>query len=117
MNLTVRDKKIVENLHEFLKNKPIFEDNFSIFEYFSGKDYLSAVFYGIFEDKQIAKRFFKIKNTKIETTGIDLKNEGFEQGKIFSEIQKAILKEKLNNGLKTKTEELIFVRKNFKNHP
>lgn len=117
LNLTVRDKKIVENLHEFLKNKPIFEDNFSIFEYFSGKDYLSDVFYGIFEDKQIAKRFFKIKNTKIETTGIDLKNEGFEQGKIFSEIQKALLKEKLNNGLKTKAEELIFVRKNFKNHP
>lgn len=114
-NLTVREKKIVENIHEFLKNKPIFEDNFSIFEYFKDKDYLSAIFYGIFINKKIAKKYFKSKNTKIEITGNDLINEGFEQGRIFSEIQTAVLKEKLNNGLKNKNEELDFVRKNYPN--
>ena len=114
-NLTVREKKIVENLHEILKNKPILEDNFSIFEYFNNKDYLSAVFYGIFVDKKIAQKYFKIRNTKIEITGNDLIKEGFKQGKIFSQIQTAVLKEKLNNGLKNKKEELDFVRKNYSN--
>lgn len=114
-NLTVREKKIIENLHEILKNKPIFEDNFSIFEYFNNKDYLSAVFYGIFVDKKIAQKYFKIRNTKIEITGNDLIKEGFEQGKIFSQIQTAVLKEKLNSGLKNKKEELDFVRKNYSN--
>lgn len=114
MNLTVRDKKIVENLHEFVQNRPILNDNFSIFEYFSGKDYLSVVFYGIFIDNVVAKKYFKIKDTKIEITGLDLKNEGFEQGKIFSEIQRAVLMEKLNNGLSGKAQELAFVRNNFR---
>ncbi len=114
MNLTVRDKKIVKNLHEFVQNRPILKDNFSIFEYFSGKDYLSVVFYGIFIDNVVAKKYFKIKDTKIEITGLDLKNEGFEQGKIFSEIQRAVLMEKLNNGLSGKAQELAFVRNNFR---
>lgn len=114
-NLTVRDKKIIKNLHDFMKNKPILEDNFSIFEYFKNKDYLSAVFYGIFIDEKIAKKYFKIKNTKIETTGFDLKTAGFSEGKIFSEIQNAILKEKLNNGLKNKQEEFEFIQKHYQN--
>ena len=114
MNLTVRDKKIVKNLHEFVQNRPILKDNFSIFEYFSGKDYLSVVFYGIFIDNVVAKKYFKIKDTKIEITGLDLKNEGFEQGKIFSEIQRAVLMEKLNNDLSGKAQELAFVRNNFR---
>ena len=117
LNLTVREKKIVENLHNFLNNKPILEDNFSIFEYFKNKDYLSAVFYGIFIDEKISKKYFKIKDTKIETTGFDLKAEGFSEGKFFSEIQNALLREKLNNGLKNKQEELKFIQKNYKNKP
>ena len=117
MNLTVREKKIVENLHDFLNNKPILEDNFSIFEYFKNKDYLSAVFYGIFIDEKISKKYLKIKDTKIETTGFDLKAEGFSEGKFFSEIQNALLREKLNNGLKNKQEELKFIQKNYKNKP
>lgn len=115
LNLTVRDKKIIENLQEIIKNKPNFENNFEIFEYFSNKDYLSVVFYGIFVDEKIAKKFFKIKNTKVEITGFDLQKEGIPQGKIYSEIQTAILKEKLNNGLFGKEQELNFVRKYYKN--
>lgn len=115
LNLTLRDKKIIKNLQDFVKNKPNFEDNFEIFEYFSNKDYLSVVFYGIFVDEKIAKKFFKIKNTKVEITGFDLQKEGIPQGKIYSEIQTAILKEKLNNGLFGKEQELNFVRKYYKN--
>lgn len=113
MNLTARDKKIIENLHDFLTKRPILEDNFSIFEYFRTKDYLVAIFYGIFVNQKIAKKYFKIQNTKIETTGFDLKTAGFKEGKIFSEIQCAILKEKLNNGLKNKKEEFDFIQKHY----
>lgn len=115
LNLTVRDKKIIENLQEFIKTRPKFNDNFEIFEYFNNKDYLAVVFYGIFVDNKTAKTYFKIKDTKIEITGFDLKEEGIPQGKIYSEIQKAVLKEKLNNGLWGREQELSFVRKNYKN--
>lgn len=41
---------------------------------------------------------------------------GVKQGKIYSEIQKAILKEKLNNGLKGKEKELNFVKEYIKQY-
>lgn len=113
INFSSREKKIIENLHDFSQNEPIFIDNYSIFEYFKNKDYLTAVFYGIYKNEEIAKKYFKIKNIKPEITGYDLKKEGFREGKIFSEIQKAILKEKINNNLSGKENEINFIRKNF----
>lgn len=110
LNLTARENKIISEMHEFLQNKPVFQDKFSIYSYFINKDYLSVVFYAMFVDEEVAKTFFKIRKTKINTTGYDLQNLGIKQGKIYSEIQKNVLKEKINNGLKDKNAEILFIK-------
>ncbi len=113
LNLTSRELKIIKDIKVGHQNN--LTDNYSIYEFFKGKDYLSVVFYGIFYNLETAKRFFKIKDTKILTSGSDLIKLGIKQGKMFSEIQNAILKEKLNNNLKNKEEELKFLKKYLKN--
>lgn len=110
LNLTARENKIISEMHEFLQNKPVFQDKYSIYIYFINKDYLSVVFYAMFVDEEVAKTFFKIRKTKINTTGYDLQNLGIKQGKIYSEIQKNVLKEKINNGLKDKNAEILFIK-------
>jgi len=110
LNLTARENKIISEMHEFLQNKPVFQDKYSIYSYFINKDYLSVVFYAMFVDEKVAKTFFKIRKTKINTTGYDLQNLGIKQGKIYSEIQKNVLKEKINNGLKDKNAEILFIK-------
>lgn len=110
LNLTARENKIISEMHEFLQNKPVFQDKYSIYSYFINKDYLSVVFYAMFVDEEVAKTFFKIRKTKINTTGYDLQNLGIKQGKIYSEIQKNVLKEKINNGLKDKNAEILFIK-------
>lgn len=111
LNLTVREKKIVKELQEIILNKKEFSDNYSIYSYFKNKDYLSVVLYGELCDLRIAKTFFKIQNTKIQMTGKDLLKLGVPRGKIYSEILDEVLKEKLNNGLFSKLQELDFAKK------
>lgn len=111
LNFTAVEHKIIKELREFYSKNMIFKDKFSLFEYFKNKEYLSVVFFGIFNDLKYAKDFLKIKNTKVEITGQDLKELGITPGKIFSEIQKSVLKEKLNNGLKDKYAEIGFVKR------
>lgn len=111
LNFTASEYKIIKEIREFYSKETVFEDKYSLFEYFKNKEYLSVVFFGIFNDFNSAKTFLKIRNTKIEITGQDLKNLGITPGKIFSEIQKAVLKEKLNNGLKDKNAEIDFIKR------
>lgn len=111
LNLTVREKKIVKELQEIILSKKEFSDNYSIYSYFKNKDYLSVALYGELCDLRIAKTFFKIQNTKIQMTGKDLMELGVPQGKIYSEILDEVLKEKLNNGLFSKLQELDFAKK------
>ena len=111
MNLTTREKKIIKELQEIIAFKGELSDNYSIYSYLKNKDYLSVVFFGIFKDLKIAKRFLKIKDVKTELTGKDLADLGVPQGKIYSEILESVLKEKLNNGLASKQQELDFAKK------
>lgn len=111
LNFTASEYKIIKEIREFYSKETVFEDKYSLFEYFKNKEYLSVVFFGIFNDFNSAKTFLKIRNTKIEITGQDLKNLGIAPGKIFSEIQKTVLKEKLNNGLKDKNAEIDFIKR------
>lgn len=111
LNLTTREKKIIKELQEIIAFKGEFSDNYSIYSYLKNKDYLSTVFFGIFKDLKIAKRFLKIKDVKTELTGKDLADLGVPQGKIYSEILESVLKEKLNNGLASKQQELDFAKK------
>jgi tRNA nucleotidyltransferase/poly(A) polymerase len=111
LNLTVREKNIILDFQKILLEKSSFNDNYSLYKYFKNKDYIVAILYGIFFNLKKAKKFFRIKNIKNETTGYDLQKAGIPQGKVYSDIQQAILKEKLNNKLVGKSEEIKFAKK------
>ena len=113
MNLSSREKKIIKEVQNFINDKPLLEDDFSIYNYFIKKDYLSVVMYSILVNSIVTKRFFKIRKVKIAITGSDLKELGFVQGKIYSKIQEDVLKEKLKNNVKSKEDEINFIKEKY----
>jgi tRNA nucleotidyltransferase (CCA-adding enzyme) len=61
----------------------------------------------------ISNYFIKLKGTKIQLRGRDLVSMGFKPGPIFREIFEHLLEARLNNLVKTKEDELKFVRDKF----
>ena len=112
-NFTSRELKIISDIGLFKEKKLSVEDKFEIYEFFKEKDYLTAVFYGLLYNIDVAKTFFRIKNIRIYVTGKDLAALGIPRGKIYSEIQKNLLKEKINKKIKNKEEEIIFIKREY----
>ncbi|MCR5262086.1 MAG: hypothetical protein K6C94_09670 [Candidatus Gastranaerophilales bacterium] len=113
-NFTAREIKVFSEINNFYKRPLLNTDKYSVYEYFSGLDYLSVIYYAVLFDINIIKMFNKIKNIKVCFDGKDLQNLGIPQGKIYSEIQKTVLREKINNGnLKTKNDEINYIKKIF----
>ncbi len=63
--------------------------------------------------KIISLYFTRLKSTSIMLNGKDLIDLGIAPGKIFQEIFSSLLKEKLDARLKSKEDEISFVRKNY----
>jgi len=63
--------------------------------------------------KMISLYFTQLKTTKIQISGKDLSELGFRPGPIYKEILDRVLEAHLNEQVKTKEDELRFVRENF----
>ncbi|UCH23395.1 MAG: CBS domain-containing protein [Deltaproteobacteria bacterium] len=60
--------------------------------------------------KAISQFITGLKNIKVAVSGKDIKKVGLEPGPIYRQILQAVLKAKLNGELKTRKDELIFIR-------
>lgn len=94
------------------------DDPVKIYHLLIGYDLESILFsMAIMKDsekkKAISKFLVELKDTKPYLKGEDLKNIGIQPGPLYSEILKRILDEKLMKRLKTKDEEIEFVRRHF----
>lgn len=69
------------------------------------------------EEKIVKKRIFfyltRLKKLKIEINGNDLKKMGYKPSPLFKKILEEVKKAKLNGQVKTKEEEINYVRKKF----
>ncbi len=69
------------------------------------------------EEKIVKKRIFfyftRLKKLKIEVNGNDLKKMGYKPSPLFKKIFEEVKKAKLNGQVKTKEEEINYVRKKF----
>jgi len=69
------------------------------------------------EEKIVKKRIFfyftRLKKLKIEIDGNDLKKMGYKPSPLFKKILEEVKKAKLNGQIKTKEEEINYVRKRF----
>jgi len=60
--------------------------------------------------KSISHYFTHLRDTETSVTGKDLKKMGLEPGPVYREILDAVLDAKLNGLLKTRNDELNFIR-------
>ena len=70
-----------------------------------------VIYYLITGEKSLIKFLTELRGIKVLTTGNDLIKLGYIPSKQFSEIFDSILKEKLRGNLKTKEEEIEFIKK------
>jgi tRNA nucleotidyltransferase (CCA-adding enzyme) len=57
-----------------------------------------------------------LKGKKVELKGRDLERMGFKPGPIYKEIFEDILRNRLNNLISTKRDEIRYVKKTFERH-
>ena len=110
LNLDSKQKKIIQGTKEMLEaEKP--SDNFEIYKLFKDKNNLSLfAYYVLTTDDNLIKFIEELKDIQVLTTGHDLIALGLKPSEYFNKIFDKILKEKIFNGIKTKNEELEFVK-------
>lgn len=111
LNLTSDETKIISQVREMM-SLIIDNDNEKIYKIFSNKENIALViYYLITGEKSLIKFLTELRGIKVLTTGNDLIKLGYIPSKQFSEIFDSILKEKLRGNLKTKEEEIEFIKK------
>lgn len=110
--LTLDEQNIIESFHKIKTFKPT--TDIEAYKLFSDIPLESILLYAITVDTQIALNYLKkLSKIKIETTGADLIELGFLQGKIFKEILNYITEQKIANPNLTKEQELQLVKEKF----
>lgn len=114
LNLSSFEQKIINEVKNLIINKPS-SDNFEIYNSFFKVNKISLVVYFLItRDKNIEKYITKLKDIKVLITGDDLISLGFKPSQKFTLYFEKILREKLNGKLKTKAEEIEFIKKEEK---
>lgn len=110
-----QEKKIIIDALDMISNNIQTNDNFTIYKYFNNKQTSSILIYYLVTKNPAAILYLEsLRKYKIETTGSDLIEMGFQPGNQFPEIFDKILIEKLSGKIKNKSEEIDFI-KNIKN--
>lgn len=110
-NLSAREISIINEINKICRKNTDFDSELQIKEYFDTKDYLVCVFYGLLKDKEISKKYFsKLSKINLLINGSDLKLLGVTVGKIYGELLKKVLAYKIEYGLKTKEDELNYLK-------
>ena len=111
-----------ENMSELLDELFRFSgDNSHLYAMLYPYDTESLLYLMAFTNSEKIKRlissyFTKLKGTKIQMRGKDLAGMGFKPGPVFREIFNRVLEARLNNLVKTKEDEVSFVRDHFTAH-
>jgi tRNA nucleotidyltransferase (CCA-adding enzyme) len=64
--------------------------------------------------KEISQYLIELRKVKSQCTGRDLKDMGITPGPLYSEILETLLEERLRGNLRTKEDELTFIRERYK---
>lgn len=112
LNLSGKEQRIFLDAKNMVLKKDLQKNsNYEIFEFFKDKDELSIVIYYVLaEDSAVLTYLKELKDIKLSISGKDLIALGLEPSSRFSELFKKVLEKKLNEGLKTKEDELRFLK-------
>ena len=112
LNLTGYELRIIKEVKSLINssvnNNSSNKEIYSIFN--NMLETSIAIYYLITGNKAVEKFFVALKEIKVLLTGKDLIDLGFIPSAYFNELFDKILTEKLNGNLKTKEEEIAFVK-------
>ena len=115
LNLSSEENKIINQVNELLNSQSDIDNDEKIYRRYHNIEVMSlALYYLISGDKNVIEFWINLKDIKILTTGLDLINLGYTPSKYFSKIFDMILSEKIQGKIKTKEEEIDFVKNNIK---
>lgn len=102
---------------DLMRRLPV-RDPAKIYELLSGLDIETLLFATAFADsdnkkKEISQYLIELRKVKPLLKGEDLKRLGVMEGPVYSELLNAVLEEKLRGRLRTKDDELAFVRQRY----
>ena len=108
LNFSAAQMQIFRDFAALSAETPDFSDRFSVYSFFRPFDKRAAVLYDIFFDSKEAELYVSdLANVKLCVSGADLK-EILPPGKVYSEILTRTLKEKINKGFVTPSDEKAF---------
>ena len=116
LNMSAFEKKIIKEVQELLLLYPLnIEDKKFLYKTFNDRIDLSILIYYVMTQDKAVKRFYDVLHEiKVLITGKDLIELGFIPSPYFNELFERVLNEKLEGNLKTKKEEIDFVKQFIK---
>lgn len=116
LNMTAFEKKIIKEVLELLRLYPLnINDKKFLYKTFNDRIDLSIFIYYVMTKDKAVKYFYDVlKEIKVLITGKDLIELGFIPSSYFNELFEKVLNEKLEGNLKTKKEEIDFVKQFIK---
>lgn len=115
LNLSSEENRIINQVNNLLISSYDTDNKEKIYRRYHNMEVMSlALYYIISGDKNVIKYWRDLKDIKVLTTGQDLINLGYTPSKYFSEIFDMILSEKIQGKIKTKEEEIDFVKNSIK---
>ena len=116
LNMTAFEKKIIKEVQELLLLYPLnIEDKTFLYKTFNDRVDLSILIYYVMTHDEAVKYFYDVlQEIKVLITGKDLIELGFIPSPYFNELFERVLNEKLEGNLKTKKEEIDFVKQFIK---
>ena len=114
LNMTAFEKKVLKEVRELMKKNPV-KDKVSVYNLFKNLTDISICVYYVVTGSSLVELFLgALRDIKVLITGNDLINLGFLPSPYFNKLFDAVLKEKLDGKLKTKEEEIGFLKKYIK---
>ena len=114
LNMTSFEKKVLKEVRELMKKNPV-KDKVSVYNLFKNLTDISICVYYVVTGSSLVELFLgALRDIKVLITGNDLINLGFLPSPYFNKLFDAVLKEKLDGKLKTKEEEIGFLKKYIK---
>lgn len=110
-NLNSKEQQIIDAINDLLENKQNVQTNYDIYKLFKKIPVEAIVAFCVFDKEGYAQKYLDyLIDIKPELSGKNLIDLGFSTGKIIGELLDKILEEKLYGNIKSKEEEIIFVK-------
>lgn len=107
LNFNAKEITIFSELDRLLHSESSIKNNFDIYKLFHGAPNEAIIAYSVFHNNQTAEKYLhSLKNIRTFLGGNDLKNMGFNEGKIIGETLNKILEQKINGKISTKNDEI-----------